>query len=109
MAVKEELTVASQEGLEYLAERLSGGTKAPRWRTQTQRDYDRLLYSSAFARLGGITQVTASEVGRPFHTRLTHTLKVAQVARRSGERLRGQLDDKEAPPRRLGRCARSGA
>jgi dGTPase len=67
-----------------------------RWRTATERDHDRLLYSSAFQRLGGITQVTAPEVGRPFHTRLTHTLKVAQVARRSAERLcmkreRGEL------------------
>ena len=58
----------------------------PRWRSQSQRDYDRLLYSSAFQRLGAITQVAPSELGRPFHTRLTHTLKVAQVARRSAER-----------------------
>lgn len=63
-----------------------------RWRSPAQRDHDRLLYSSAFVRLGGITQVTASEVGRPFHTRLTHTLKVAQVARRSAERLQQKLD-----------------
>lgn len=74
--------------MEGLGERLLSGRKTPRWRTQTQRDHDRLLYSSAFQRLGGITQVTASELGRPFHTRLTHTLKVAQVARRSAERLK---------------------
>jgi dGTPase len=36
-------------------------------------------------RLGHVTQVTAPEAGRVFHTRLTHTLKVAQVARRVAE------------------------
>ena len=44
------------------------------------KDYDRLLYSSGFRRLGGVTQVvTSSEVGA-FHNRLTHSLKVAQTA-----------------------------
>lgn len=71
--------------------RLVDGNREMRWRSETQRDHDRLLYSSAFQRLGGITQVTAPELGRPFHTRLTHTLKVAQVARRSAERLRLKL------------------
>lgn len=44
------------------------------------RDYDRLLYSSAFRKLGGVTQVLASsrELG-DFHNRLTHSLKVAQT------------------------------
>jgi dGTPase len=32
-----------------------------------------------------VTQVTAPEAGRVFHTRLTHSLKVAQVARRLAE------------------------
>jgi len=58
---------------------------APQQRTESQRDRDRILYSSAFLRLGHVTQVTAPEAGRVFHTRLTHSLKVAQVARRLAE------------------------
>jgi dGTPase len=99
--VREEITVPTSEAREHFADRIHGAAKAPRWRSETQRDHDRLLYSSAFQRLGGITQVTAPELGRPFHTRLTHTLKVAQVARRSAERLqqkleRGELDGSAA-------------
>jgi dGTPase len=82
------ITIPTAEASAYLDGRLAGSNDPPRWRSQSQRDYDRILYSSAFQRLGAITQVTASEVGRPFHTRLTHTLKVAQVARRSAERLK---------------------
>lgn len=66
--------------------RLSGEPE-PTSRSEAQRDRDRILYSSAFLRLGHVTQVTAPEAGRVFHTRLTHSLKVAQVARRLAERL----------------------
>lgn len=46
------------------------------------KDYDRILYSTAFRRLGGVAQVvTAGEVAL-FHNRLTHTLKTAQVGTR---------------------------
>jgi dGTPase len=47
-----------------------------------ERDRDRILYSSAFRRLAGITQVVRSGEADVFHTRLQHTLKVAQVGRR---------------------------
>ena len=57
-------------------------------RKPTQRDRDRVLYASAFSRLGGVTQVISSEEGHPFHNRLTHSLKVAQIARRIAERLK---------------------
>lgn len=56
-------------------------------RSPFQRDRDRILYSSAFRRLAGVTQVVAATEGHRFHNRLTHTLKVAQVARRLAERL----------------------
>jgi dGTPase len=52
-----------------------------------QRDRDRILYSSAFRRLVGVTQVVSVEEGDQYHNRLTHSLKVAQVARRLAERL----------------------
>lgn len=56
-------------------------------RSKFQRDRDRILYTSAFQRLAGITQVASADEGHVFHNRLTHTLEVAQVARRIAERL----------------------
>ncbi|HEU0014678.1 MAG TPA: dNTP triphosphohydrolase [Longimicrobium sp.] len=53
-----------------------------------QRDRDRILYTSAFRRLAGVTQVVAPLEGHIFHNRLTHTLEVAQIARRLAEKLR---------------------
>lgn len=49
------------------------------------RDRDRVLYSSAFHRLAGITQVVRAGEAEYFHTRQQHTLKVAQVGRRLAE------------------------
>jgi dGTPase len=68
---------------------------APNVRTETQRDRDRILYSSAFGRLAGITQVASSAPGASFHNRLTHSFKVAQVARRLAERLQKDEPDVE--------------
>ncbi len=59
-------------------------------RQSFQVDRDRILYSSAFRRLAQITQVLTAQEGHVFHNRLTHTLKVAQVARRLAERLVGE-------------------
>jgi dGTPase len=70
-----------------LADRVSPASPS-RDRTGAQRDRDRVLYCSAFKRLAHVTQVTASETGLIFHSRLTHSLKVAQFARRLGERLK---------------------
>ncbi len=56
-------------------------------RSPAQRDRDRILYSSAFRRLSGITQVASPEEPYPVHNRLTHSLKVAQVARSLGAQL----------------------
>lgn len=56
-------------------------------RSPFERDRDRVLYSSAFRRLGGVTQVVAAAEGHAFHNRLTHTLKVAQVAQRLAQAL----------------------
>lgn len=72
------------------ARRYDDTPSAPR--SEAERDRDRVLYCSAFQRLGHVTQVTASETGLIFHSRLTHSLKVAQFARRLAERLKHQLD-----------------
>jgi len=74
-------------------DRKSGKTKNPEdHRSESQRDRDRVLYSAAFRRLGGITQVASASEGHFFHNRLTHSLKVAQVGRRVAERLRDTTD-----------------
>lgn len=52
-----------------------------------QRDRDRILYSSAFRRLAGITQIVRAGEADVFHTRQQHTLKVAQVGRRLAEKI----------------------
>jgi dGTPase len=58
-------------------------------RAPAQRD--RILYSNPFARLAEITQVTSPERGHIFHNRLTHSLKVGQIARRIAERLNAEF------------------
>ncbi len=52
-----------------------------------QKDRDRILYTAAFRRLAGVTQVAGPREGHIVHNRLTHSLEVAQVARRLAEGL----------------------
>lgn len=56
-------------------------------RSRFARDRDRILYSSAFHRLAGITQIVRAGELDIFHTRQQHTYKVAQVGRRLAENL----------------------
>jgi len=52
-------------------------------------DRDRIVVSPFFARLGGVTQVVSAAGSGLLHNRLTHSLKVAQVARAVADRLAG--------------------
>ena len=60
----------------------------PVWRTQYQRDRDRVIHSRAFRRLEYKTQVFLNGTGDHLRTRLTHTMEVAAISRNIASALR---------------------
>ena len=66
------------------------------FRTDFQRDRDRILHCNAFRRLKHKTQVFLVPIGDHYRTRLTHTLEVSQIARTISRALRLNEDLTEA-------------
>lgn len=66
------------------------------YRTDYQRDRDRIIHSKAFRRLMHKTQVFLSPEDDHYRTRLTHTIEVSQVSRTAARILRLNEDLTEA-------------
>src|SRR5437899_2430697 len=69
---------------------------SPAWRTEYQRDRDRVIHSRAFRRLEYKTQVFLNGTGDHLRTRLTHTMEVAAIARGIARALKLNEDLTEA-------------
>ena len=71
---------------------------ADQGRSPFEADYDRVIYSKAFRRLGKKTQVHPMEMNAHIHNRLTHSLEVASLGRSFARRLASFLHQRNELP-----------
>lgn len=67
-----------------------------KYRTEFQRDRERILHCKSFRRLSHKTQVFLAPEGDHYRTRMTHTLEVSQIARSIARTLKLNEDLTEA-------------
>src|SRR5260221_14375275 len=84
----EKETLASYAQLSGLSRGRTYKEVPPEWRTEYQRDRDRVIHSRAFRRLEYKTQVFLNGTGDHLRTRLTHTMEVAAISRNISPALR---------------------
>lgn len=75
----------------FSGESLASATYKKDGRSNFQKDYDRIIFSSSFRRLQNKTQVFPLPGTTFVHNRLTHSLEVASVGRSLGEVVGNQL------------------
>ncbi|HEX8461719.1 MAG TPA: dNTP triphosphohydrolase, partial [Segetibacter sp.] len=84
----------------YTTQRVGQKEETAGTRSGFQRDFDRLIFSSAFRRLQNKTQVFPLPGSTFVHNRLTHSLEVASVGRSLGnmvgEKISREIGDKES-------------
>ena len=83
--IKRQYEVLNQRG--SILEKREFFNEGYRERPPYQRDYSRILYSSAFRRLQGKMQILGVNSAAFFRNRLTHSLEVSQVASSIAEKL----------------------
>ncbi|RTE66267.1 deoxyguanosinetriphosphate triphosphohydrolase [Amphritea opalescens] len=90
----DKLLTTKRYGHEYLTPKEVG-------RSHFHKDHDRIVFSSAFRRLGRKTQVHPLSLNDHIHTRLTHSIEVGSLGRslgiRVGELLQDQLPEWISP------------
>ena len=71
-------------------------------RTEFERDFDRVLFCSAFRRLQSKTQVFPFPATAMIHTRMTHSLEASSVGRSLGTLVGSRLDMADVDARDIG-------
>jgi dGTPase len=88
LEARERQTLASYAQMSAESRGRVSSEPPPIWRTQYQRDRDRVIHSRAFRRLEYKTQVFLNGTGDHLRTRLTHTIEVAAMSRAIARALR---------------------
>ena len=81
ICAQEEKTLSPYAKLSAQTQGRAREEKSCDFRTEFQRDRDRIIYSNSFKRLKNKTQVFVAPEGDHYITRLTHTFDVSQIAR----------------------------